>query len=428
MYTQRTRPGDQLGPGARRGTSIPVTPFVTHRTGCSQTDNSFERFIEPFFFRQTLLGSVVSSCRMNGFRQHIEHKPIMVKTTMEKRLTLGCSSDRQNTFFVEDGYPATLDTIPGQSVKAKDWRQVLLLWRREAMGVFKKRQRVSLLSDLRAMKSIGVLLGVALGIVLICAFGCERKAGLRPSAPTPGQAEEKPAKAPRSELTNAHCTACHEQQPQTIAERGGKHKTAVGCMDCHTEHPPKGTGAIPECSMCHSGAAHYELAQCSSCHSDAHAPLDLKLEGAITDACLTCHQQQGDEVKKFPSAHTDLACNECHTAHRLIPNCMDCHEKHTEDMVFETCLACHPVHMPLVITYADDTPGHYCGACHEVAYGLLNKSKLKHHDVACTQCHPKEHKKIVQCVECHPAPHAKQILDKYPTCGDCHGIAHDLKG
>ena len=48
--------------------------------------------------------------------------------------------------------------------------------------------------------------------------------------------------------------------------------------------------------------------------------------------------RQGDEVKKHPSAHTDLACNECHTAHRLIPNCMDCHEK---NQVSNDCLACH---------------------------------------------------------------------------------------
>jgi hypothetical protein len=53
---------------------------------------------------------------------------------------------------------------------------------------------------------------------------------------------------------------------------------------------------------------------------------------------------------------------------------------------------------------------------------------MKHHEVACTRCHPNEHKAILPCVECHPAPHAKGILDKFPKCGQCHGIAHDLQG
>jgi hypothetical protein len=40
--------------------------------------------------------------------------------------------------------------------------------------------------------------------------------------------------------------------------------------------------------------------------------------------CLTCHPQQGDEVKTHPSAHTDVACNECHEAHKAIPECTQC--------------------------------------------------------------------------------------------------------
>ena len=297
------------------------------------------------------------------------------------------------------------------------------------MGVSKRERGVgsSFLRGLTAFGWVSCVVSVAGVIALVCAFGCEQRTGLRPSTAGAEQAEQS-VKVPSEKLSNANCTFCHEVQPQTIAEKGGKHRTEVGCMDCHTEHPPKGTDAIPECSMCHSGKPHYELANCGSCHADAHAPLDLKLEGSITKPCLTCHQQQGDEVKKHPSAHTDLACNECHTAHKYIPNCMDCHEKHTEDMEFETCLSCHPVHMPTVITYTPDTPRHYCGACHKAAVELLDKSKRKHHDVACTRCHPDKHKAILPCVQCHPAPHAKAILDKFPKCGQCHGIAHDLKG
>ncbi len=296
------------------------------------------------------------------------------------------------------------------------------------MGVFKRKARTALFSSATAMKSMAVIGSLLATIVLICTFGCE---GLRPSAPAPQEIEKvaavKPKEAVSPEVTNAHCILCHLQQPQTIEARGGKHKSDVGCLDCHQEHPPQGTKAIPECSMCHSGEPHYELEQCSSCHSDTHAPLDLKLEGEITGPCLTCHQQQGDEVKDHPSAHTNVACNECHVTHRQIPDCMICHEQHTEDMDSQTCLSCHPVHMPMVITYRQETPSHYCGACHEEASDLLEKNTTKHHDLACAFCHRDTHKMIPPCTACHSNPHGKGMLEKYSKCAQCHGIAHDLK-
>lgn len=228
-------------------------------------------------------------------------------------------------------------------------------------------------------------------------------------------------------MTNAQCILCHPQQPETIEARGGKHKTEVGCLDCHEEHPPLGTQAIPECSNCHSGESHYELKHCSSCHSDTHAPLDLKFKGDITGHCLTCHQQQGREVKKHRSAHTDLACSECHAAHRQIPECMECHEKHTPDMDFEACLSCHPVHKPLEITYAEDIPSGYCGGCHEEALYLLDNNTSKHHEFGCGYCHRDKHKVIPPCYACHGTPHPKTMLDKFPECGRCYGISHDLR-
>ena len=228
-------------------------------------------------------------------------------------------------------------------------------------------------------------------------------------------------------LTDSHCVHCHPQQPATIEAQGAKHKTEVGCQDCHVEHPPLGANAVPECSMCHSGESHYELVGCSNCHSDTHAPLDLKLEGEITGPCLTCHQQQGKEVKDHPSAHTDVACSECHTAHRKVPECMVCHEKHTEDMEFKTCLSCHPVHMPLEITYVRETPSRYCTACHEEAGSLLQSNTTKHHDLSCAYCHRDKHKTIPPCVACHGQPHPDSMLKKFPECGDCHGTGHDLR-
>ena len=231
-------------------------------------------------------------------------------------------------------------------------------------------------------------------------------------------------------LSDSDCIKCHEKQPATIAASGEKHKTEVGCLDCHTEHPPDGKNAIPECSVCHSDSPHYTLENCGSCHSDTHAPMDLKIEGEVSAPCLTCHEKQGLEVKEKPSAHTDLACNECHTKHRYIPECMECHEKHTEDMNFEACLSCHPVHMPLVVAYDQETPSHYCAACHGEAYTLLNNNTTKHKDLSCVYCHRDVHKMVPSCISCkipHGEPHPAKMLKKYPVCGQCHGIAHDLK-
>ena len=281
-----------------------------------------------------------------------------------------------------------------------------------------------LFTSLSAMRSIGVIVGLFGIVALVCAIGCEQRAGVRPSTAAPKQAEAP--QAPPA-ISDAQCVHCHPQQPETIAAQGGKHKTEVGCQDCHTEHPPQGTGAIPQCSMCHSGEPHYELENCASCHTDTHAPLAIKLAGDISGPCLSCHPQQGEEVQAHPSAHTDLACNECHTVHRQIPVCMECHEKHTGDMDFEACKTCHPVHKPLLVTYPDDVPSHYCGACHGEALSQLQANKTKHHDLACAYCHKEKHKNVPPCQLCHGEPHPSAMLQKFPKCGDCHGTAHDLK-
>jgi len=229
-------------------------------------------------------------------------------------------------------------------------------------------------------------------------------------------------------LTNAQCVLCHPKEPATIDARGGKHKSAVGCLDCHKEHPPVGTKAIPKCSECHSGKAHYEEAgNCTSCHVDVHAPLDLKIGSDVTGPCLTCHKKEGDQLKVYPSAHTDLACTECHPAHKEIPSCLKCHEKHTEDMNLADCKSCHPAHMPLIVTYSKDTPSHYCASCHQEAYDTLQKNKTKHHDLSCVFCHKNKHKTVPPCFACHGKPHPDAILKKYSDCSGCHNTAHDLK-
>lgn len=231
-------------------------------------------------------------------------------------------------------------------------------------------------------------------------------------------------------LANVKCIVCHKQQPATIADKGEKHKTEVTCVECHLEHPPEGKNAVPKCSLCHNGKSHYTLDDCAACHQDTHAPMDLKIAGNVTEPCLTCHEKEGTQLKNHPSSHTDLACSECHTKHRFIPECTVCHEKHTSDMDFKACLSCHPVHTPLVVTYEQDTPSHYCVSCHSNAADFLDKNTTKHRNLSCVYCHRVKHKTVPTCISCkipHGEPHPAKMLAKYPECGDCHGTAHDVR-
>ena len=230
-----------------------------------------------------------------------------------------------------------------------------------------------------------------------------------------------------AKLTNEHCILCHPKEPAVVDVHGGKHKTEVGCLDCHREHPPQGTHAVPECGMCHVGKEHYTLDNCSACHASAHAPGELKLEGEITAPCLTCHAEQGMETKHNPSAHADMACNDCHTEHREVPSCTDCHSAHTDDMDQASCTTCHPAHKPLVVKYERGTPSSYCRSCHGEAFDKLSANTTKHHDLACDDCHRSEHKAVPPCFACHGKPHPKAMLDKFNGCADCHGTAHDLR-
>jgi len=227
-------------------------------------------------------------------------------------------------------------------------------------------------------------------------------------------------------LQNTDCVKCHAKEPATVEQHGAKHKTAVGCIDCHREHPPLGTQAIPECSLCHSGKAHYELENCQSCHSDPHAPLALKLEGDITQPCLTCHAQQGKELQDHPSKHTEVSCTFCHATHGEIPLCSACHEPHTPSQTQADCLGCHPVHMPLVIHYANETPRSFCTPCHDAVGALMDKTQTKHKTFTCAFCHRGTHPVIPQCETCHGKPHSPAQHKMRPNCLDCHLDAHNL--
>ena len=232
-------------------------------------------------------------------------------------------------------------------------------------------------------------------------------------------------KAATATLSADDCVKCHAGPPADIASNGGKHKD-VGCTGCHIGHPPTVKKPIPQCSDCHGGKAHFELKGCLGCHRNPHTPLKITFANNVTDACLTCHTKQIEQLRKYKSKHSALNCSMCHDVHRKIPQCTQCHKPHAPEMTAVDCKKCHKPHMPTQVTYADDTPSKDCGACHGAVLKTLTASKVKHSTFTCAFCHKEKHKMVPQCQDCHGVPHPAGIMAKFPKCGECHKIAHDL--
>jgi hypothetical protein len=232
--------------------------------------------------------------------------------------------------------------------------------------------------------------------------------------------------ADAAKLLNSDCVKCHSKPPADIAAAGSKHKTAVGCQDCHVGHPPTTKKPIPLCSKCHEGKPHYKLAACLGCHTNPHTPLKITFGRNVTDPCLTCHTGQIIKLRENKSKHTALFCSTCHNPHGKVPVCTQCHKPHYAEQTGADCKKCHQAHMPKNVTYSDKTPSKDCAACHKKAYDLLTASPFKHSKLTCAACHQAKHKMIPQCQTCHGKPHPASMLAQFPKCGFCHSIAHDL--
>ena len=273
-----------------------------------------------------------------------------------------------------------------------------------------------------------LLAGFALITVQSMAFAADPVTAAPPkpqtAAPAQPQAAVPPTEDPK--LLNNDCVKCHKKPSTDIAAAGAKHKTAIGCQDCHNGHPPAIRKIIPLCSQCHEDKPHYKLAACSSCHSNPHTPLNIKFGKNVTDACLTCHSGQIDKLRDNKSKHTALFCSTCHDTHGKIPDCTQCHKAHFAEQTNADCKKCHQAHMPKNVVYNDKTPSKDCAGCHRKAYDLLTASTFKHKNLTCVACHQAKHKMVPQCQSCHGTPHPASMLAQFPKCGFCHSIAHDL--
>jgi hypothetical protein len=227
------------------------------------------------------------------------------------------------------------------------------------------------------------------------------------------------------------CGRCHTYFYDLIRTQGGKHR--IDCQKCHVKFHIYRPGRVeyeeilPTCDACHGQVHGADLAQCSECHSEVHAPLNLPADRALEQGCHICHPELDREMKTYVTQHTRLYCISCHhTRHGYVPECMECHQPHKKGMTQAECLTCHPPHKALQVVYPEDIPQEACAGCHGHAYDMLNQSSRKHRTVSCAKCHPK-HRAITRCRECHPEAHSVAMLQKFPVCGRCHGVAHSLK-
>lgn len=230
-------------------------------------------------------------------------------------------------------------------------------------------------------------------------------------------------------LENSDCVKCHAPTVARVQSRGQEHQSAVGCLDCHLEHPPAGKKVIPECRMCHDpdSKPHYAVSGCLACH-DPHAPRDIDLARApvVKAVCSSCHTREGGQLDEYPSRHSELDCTECHTRHGSWLSCLDCHEAHSADMTYQTCLRCHQPHMPTVVKYDSNVPNNMCAGCHGDVVDTLAANRTKHHDLLCVYCHKFQHRLVPTCDTCHGLPHGTKMHKKYPDCRTCHFGPHAL--
>lgn len=234
------------------------------------------------------------------------------------------------------------------------------------------------------------------------------------------------AAADRPVLTPDDCIKCHEGPPADVAAGGGKHKSDVTCLDCHSGHRPASKDNIPKCANCHEGKPHFSLKGCLDCHKNPHRPLSVTIAGKVTDPCLTCHTDQIKQLKENPSRHSSQYCSTCHPVHRQIPECVKCHKPHSAEMSQADCRKCHKAHRPKAVAYGGEVPNKDCGACHKSALALLSATQTRHREVACVRCHADRHRTVPQCQQCHTKAHPAGIMKKFSKCGICHNTAHDL--
>lgn len=301
---------------------------------------------------------------------------------------------------------------------------------------------------MQVKKNIQVFVWAACSVCLFLVCSCvEQRAGAVQAQEGVASAQTEAApKKPSSyyavtvqPLSAAECARCHTYQFTALKNNGARHQ-GVNCTECHeTFHaynPLKNNYAaiMPKCSSCHSEPHGKDpgVQNCLACHKNPHSPLvSIPNPADMEKNCRICHSKVGESLTQYKSKHTEVECSSCHSQkHGRKPECSECHQSHSPAVQMGTkeCLSCHPVHTPLNIAYSGDIANNaICAGCHNVPFEQLASNKTKHSALACAKCHPK-HKQLMACQQCHgQTPHNPAIHAKYPKCGSCHDIAHNIR-
>jgi hypothetical protein len=230
-------------------------------------------------------------------------------------------------------------------------------------------------------------------------------------------------------LTVTQCGQCHTGEFRAIKNDGARH--TFDCQKCHNTfhafNPKKGgwDALMPKCASCHAEPHGKAATDCLGCHANPHAPKKVAMDARLINACPTCHVQPREQLVKFPSKHSRLGCEKCHTSHGFKPSCFTCHEPHMPNQPLESCTRCHAVHKPVQVTYGKEVPPATCGACHAKVFDTWSKTPSRHGKVSCVTCHRDKHRFVPKCTECHQNVHDQGILQRYPNCLTCHLDVHD---
>ena len=225
------------------------------------------------------------------------------------------------------------------------------------------------------------------------------------------------------------CSMCHVVEVNAVANEGGRHASAVSCLDCHPQHPPTEAETILPCLACHQDEAHFQVGNCKQCHADPHRPLaSLHAPSKpVRRECLSCHQDVGRQMAEKDSKHARLFCNRCHTHHKELPSCLECHEPHMATQQAGDCLRCHPAHQPTFINPKGYMPVSFCRPCHLRQARELETTDTKHGGLKCNYCHSGLHPSTTACQDCHGLPHNTTLHNEFRNCLQCHGNPHHLQ-
>jgi hypothetical protein len=240
------------------------------------------------------------------------------------------------------------------------------------------------------------------------------------------------------EFSPERCVECHVEIDSQFME---DHEGDFGpsCLDCHdgvdsfgsgfshdqTDFPLVGEHAESGCAGCHAGSGDLLALQetpqeCYACHAsdDAH-------EGDFGTDCAACHTPEDWEsaavdhdLTGFPleGAHTEVACEDCHTGGVFRGTSRECAACHTEPAF----------HQGLFPAQCDTC--HTTEAWQPADFNLAHSFPINHGDQlnSCTTCHPSVLREYT-CFSCHehqPAEmveeHQEEGISDIGNCAGCH--------